>query len=163
MEFVFILLCVAAVPVQISIFLALIKYSKRPGLLSYFGLVGLPLAVCLGGGLLPFLLGLNDDTPVWDLFQIIVGAVTLLLVLQGFGFGVILRRKIEGALHPWNIAGLMILVGTPLILVIGAIIIAYFNAAMPVLLFLSVYLLAGIFLMVRRWKGSNFLEDNDSE
>jgi len=163
MPFVFIILCVAAVPVQILIFLALIKFGGRRGLLSYFGLIGMPLAICFGGGLLPFLLGLNGDTPVWDLFQIIVGVVTLLLVLQGFGFGVILRRKGEGILHPWNIAGLMVLVATPLILVLGAIIIAYFDATLPVILFLSIYLLAGVYLLVRRWEENRVLEDKDND
>lgn len=161
--FIYILISVASVPVQVLIFLAAIKSGGRPGLLTYFGFIGLPLAICLGGGLLPFVLGLNDSTPIWDLFQIIVGGVTLLLILQGFGFGVILRRKSEGILHPWNIVGLMVLVGTPLVLVIGAIIIAYCNATVPVIFFLGLYLTAGIFLMVKRWEGKNVLSDNDSD
>ncbi len=161
MVFVFILICVASVPIQVLIFLAAMKSGERPGLLTYFGFIGLPLAICLGAGLLPFVMGLNGNTPIWDLFQIIVGAVTLLLILQGFGFGVIARRKSEGVLHPWNIVGLMILVGTPLILIIGAIIIAYFNATVPVIFFLGLYLAAGVFLMVRRWEGKNALNDND--
>ncbi len=153
--FTFIAICIAAIPVQVLVFLLAMKIGGRPGLLAYFGLIGLPLAICLGAGLLPFALGLNETTPVWDLFQAIVGSVTLLLILLGFGFGVILRRKSEDAIHPWNIVGLMVLVGTPLILVAGAVIIAYFNATVPVIFSLGLYLLIGLFLMVKRWGDDN--------
>jgi len=55
------------------------------------------------------------------------------------------------------------LVATPLILVLGAIIIAYFDATLPVILFLSIYLLAGVYLLVRRWEENRVLEDKDND
>ncbi|MCP4230744.1 MAG: hypothetical protein GY771_11455 [bacterium] len=158
MEYLFILICLGAVPVQVLVFLALMKLERRPGLLSYFGLIGLPLAVGLGGGLLPFALGLNGSTSIWDVFQVIVGVVTMILILQGFGFGVVLRRRAEGALHPLNIVGLMLLIATPLLLVVGAIVITYMDATIPVLMALSLYLVTGIFLLVRRWEEKREIE-----
>ena len=77
MEYLFILVSIGAVPIQVLFFLLLLKLERQPGLLSYFGLIGLPLAVGLGSGILPFAFGLNESAPIWDLFQVIVGIVTI--------------------------------------------------------------------------------------
>jgi hypothetical protein len=151
MEYLFILVSVGAVPIQVLVFLLLLKLEGRPSLLSYFGLIGLPLAICLGSGILPFVLGLNRSTLTWDLFQIIVGVVMMIIVLQGFSFGVVLRRRADDSLHPLNITGLMLLIATPLLLVVGAVIITYIDAIVPILMGLSLYLIAGLFLLIRRW------------
>jgi hypothetical protein len=145
----FLVVSALAIPLQVAVFIIIYKLRRPPRLIEYLFLIALPLAMGCGAGLLPYLIFNNRSGLSWEVFPIIVALIVITLIMQSFSSAVLLKRAVAGGIKRRNIIGGIILELTPILMVLGSVVVYYTKFILPTLFAICLCIAGGVYLSLK--------------